>query len=136
MDSHPNTTDGNWFPLGAESNDGWRVDAATLALLAIIGDPRPEELTRAITATRLVMLPRLVPAMQLLNAARPASVPQTKAIFSEVYGPTPTEVSRNESIRYFVNALHALDSIPECGFRVLELGVVSDGKPGFRTSTR
>ena len=33
-----NNLNGSWFPLGVEPNQGWRVDAATLALLVIIGD--------------------------------------------------------------------------------------------------
>ncbi|KAK3292414.1 uncharacterized protein B0H64DRAFT_467334 [Chaetomium fimeti] len=117
-----NTTDNSgWFPAEVEPNGGWRVDAATLALLAIIGDPRSEELTRAMTATRLAMLPRLVPAMQLLSAVRPERLPRTKAILSDIHGPTPDEVSRNETIGYFVNALHGVDEMHQPGFRVLEV---------------
>ncbi len=119
-----NTTDnmnGSWFPLGVEPNQGWHVDAATIALLAIIGDAKPEDLTRAVTASRLVLLPRLVPAMQLLNAARPARLPQTNALISEVYGPSPAEVTRSETIGYFVDALHDPTRIPDYGFRVLEI---------------
>jgi hypothetical protein len=61
MGSLVNVTDnGSWLPHGIEKNDGWRVDAATVILLAIIGDPRPDEFTRAITASSLVILPHLV----------------------------------------------------------------------------
>jgi hypothetical protein len=67
------------------------------------------------------MLQRLVPAMQLLNAARPARLPQTKAIVSDVYGPTQGEVSRRETVGYFVDALHSLDEIPDYGFRVVQV---------------
>jgi hypothetical protein len=100
------TGNASWFPRGLEDNDGWRVDAATIVLLAIIGDPRPDEFARAVTASSLVMLPRLVPAMQLLNAARPTQLPQTTAVISE------EDVDQRETVGYFVNALHRLDKVP------------------------
>jgi hypothetical protein len=122
MGSLANVTDiESWLPQGIEKNDGWRVDAATIVLLAIIGDPRPDEFTRAITASSLVMLPRLVPAMQLLNAARPAQLPQTRAVASEISGPSLQDVDRRETVGYFVNALHQLDKMPRRGFRVLKV---------------
>jgi hypothetical protein len=124
MSSPVNITDipiSSWFSLGVEVNQGWRVDAATIALLAIIGDAKPEDLTRAVTASRLVLLPRLVPAMQLLNGARPARLPQTKALLSAVYGPSPAEVTRSETVGYFVEALHDLSGLPEYSFCVLEV---------------
>ncbi|KAH6842679.1 hypothetical protein B0I37DRAFT_436428 [Chaetomium sp. MPI-CAGE-AT-0009] len=117
-----NTThNSGWFPVEAEPNEGWRVDAVTLALLAIIGDPRSEDLTRAMTATRLAMLPRLVPAMQLLSAVRPERLPKTKAILSDIHGPTPEDVSRRETIGYFVNVLHSMDDMLRLRFRVPEV---------------
>jgi hypothetical protein len=117
-----NTTDNSgWFPVEAEPNEGWHMDAVTLALLAIIGDARSEDLTRAMTATRLAMLPRLVPAMQLLSAVRPERLPRTKAILSDIYGPTPDDVSRHETIGYFVNILHGMDDMDYHRFRVLEV---------------
>jgi hypothetical protein len=115
------TTADGWFPQGQEANEGWRVDAVTIVLLAIIGDPRPDEFTRAVTASSLVMLPRLVPAMQLLNAARPAQLPQTKAVVSDIYGRSQDDVDRRETVGYFVNALHQLDKMPRRGFRLLKV---------------
>jgi hypothetical protein len=106
------TGNASWFPRGLEDNDGWRVDAATIVLLAIIGDPRPDESARAVTASSLVMLPRLVPAMQLLNAARPTQLPQTTAVISQISGPSEEDVDRRETVGYFVNALHRLDKVP------------------------
>lgn len=103
------TENAGWLPRGLEANEGWRVDAATIVLLAIIGDPRPDEFTRAVTASSLVMLPRLVPAMQLLNAARPSQLPQTKAVASEISGPSRDDVDRREMVGYFVNALRMSD---------------------------
>lgn len=67
------------------------------------------------------MLPRLVPAMQLLNGARPAQLPQTRAVASEISGPSLEDVDRRETVGYFVNALHQLDKMPRRGFRVLKV---------------
>jgi hypothetical protein len=67
------------------------------------------------------MLPRLVPAMQLLNAARPAQLPQTKAVVSDIYGRSQDDVDRRETVGYFVNALHQLDKMPRRGFRLLKV---------------
>ncbi|EAQ84798.1 hypothetical protein CHGG_08812 [Chaetomium globosum CBS 148.51] len=117
-----NTTDNSgWFPPGAEPSEGWHVDAVTLALLAIIGDARSEDLTRAMTATRLAILPRLVPAMQLLSAVRPARLPRANATLAAIHGPIPDEVFRKKTIGYFVNVLHGMDDMQRLGFRVLEV---------------
>lgn len=117
-----NTTDNSgWFPPGAEPSEGWRVDAVTLALLVIIGDARSEDLTRAMTATRLAILPRLVPAMQLLSPVRPARLPRANATLAAIHGPTPDEVFRKKTIGYFVNVLHGMDDMQRLGFRVLEV---------------
>ena len=99
------------------------MDAVTLALLAIIGDARSEDLTRAMTATRLAMLPRLVPAMQLLGAVRPGRLPEAKVVLYDIRGPTPEKVSRKETIGYFANVLHDMENMPRLGFCVLEVNL-------------
>lgn len=106
----------SWFPQGIEDNQGWRVDTVTLALLALVGDLRSEEFTRAATASRLIVLPRLVPAMQLLNAARPARLPQIEARILDF----SAKVEKDKA-PYFVETLHVFKKIPIYGFKVLEV---------------
>ncbi|KAK4461963.1 hypothetical protein QBC42DRAFT_226132 [Cladorrhinum samala] len=106
----------SWFPQGIEANQGWRVDTVTLALLALVGDLRSEEFTRAATASRLIVLPRLVPAMQLLNAARPARLPQMETRILDL-----SAKAEKEKAPYFVDTLHVFKKIPMYGFKVLEV---------------
>jgi hypothetical protein len=123
------TTGGAWFPSG---EDGWRVDAVTLALFAIVGHSKSEEFTRAVTASPLVMLPRIVPAMQLLDATRPDNLPREPAKVVGVYSGLVIG-----HVGYFANALHPLESVPPLGFKVYKIThrkvVESDGPETSRT---
>lgn len=61
----------NWFPFGKNGNEeGWRFDI--VSLLAVIGENSIEAHSQALTSSWTCMLPRLIPAPQvLLKPARP-----------------------------------------------------------------
>ncbi|KAK4225751.1 hypothetical protein QBC38DRAFT_420686 [Podospora fimiseda] len=107
-----------WFAQTLEQNQGWKVDATTVVLLTLLGDRRSEEFNRAATASPLILLPRLAPAMQLLNAPRPDKLPNTTTdlkMLDMASGVTLKEVG------YFVDTLHDFSSHEIYSFRVLEV---------------
>ncbi|KAK3991510.1 hypothetical protein QBC44DRAFT_357555 [Cladorrhinum sp. PSN332] len=107
-----------WFPQALEPNQGWRVDATTVVLLTLLGDRRSEEFNRAATASPLILLPRLAPAMQLLNAPRPDKLPNTTSELKML--DLSSRVTLTE-VGYFVDTLHGFSNQPIYGFRVLEV---------------
>ena len=70
----------NWFPIGKNGNDeGWRLDI--VSLLAVIGESSIESHSQALTSSWTCILPRLIPAPQvLLKPSRPNRMPQVNAV--------------------------------------------------------
>lgn len=68
----------SWFPAGTNSDGGWRLDI--VSLLAVIGESSIEEHSQALTSSWTCILPRIIPAPQvLLKPARPTRMPQVSA---------------------------------------------------------
>ncbi|KAH8599648.1 hypothetical protein B0O99DRAFT_682880 [Bisporella sp. PMI_857] len=106
----------NWFPVGTNGNDsGWRLDI--VSLLAVIGESSIAEHSQALTASWTCMLPRIIPAPQvLLKPARLARLPQTNSAVVGIHNGTLVP-----SLNYFANILHPLDDLPRYGFKVLKI---------------
>ncbi|KAK4180294.1 hypothetical protein QBC36DRAFT_37324 [Triangularia setosa] len=125
-----------WFPYGRQDLPGWRFDVITL--LAIIGESSVAEHAQTLTASRLCLLPRIIPAPQaLLKPARPQRLPETNAKMVGVYGGVVLD-----TVGFFANILHPLDEMKAFSFRVLEikhteeaLKALQAGKPEKPTMT-
>lgn len=82
------------------TRDGWRFDI--VSLLAVIGESSMSRHVQPLTASRLCLLPRLLPAPQaLLKPSRPSSLPSHNAMVVGIYsGIMVTQLN------YFANLLH------------------------------
>ena len=111
IDNMPN----NWFPLGRNNGEGWRLDI--VSLLAVIGESSMEEHSQALTSSWTALLPRIIPAPQaLLKPARPTRMPQVNAAVVGVHNGTlvPT-------LNYFPNIIHPIEELPAFAFQVLKI---------------
>jgi hypothetical protein len=106
--------DQNWFPVGTNNENGWRLDI--VSLLAVIGESSMAEHSQAMTASWLCCLPRIIPAPQvLLKPTRPSRLPHENA---EVVGvENGTSVP---NLNYFANILHPID-LPAYAFKVYKI---------------
>jgi hypothetical protein len=88
------------------SQNDWRLDV--VSLLAVIGESSISPHTQAITATRLSLLPRLLPAPQaLLKPSRPSTLRSHPAVVVSVESGT-----RVNSLNYFANLLLPISELP------------------------
>ncbi len=111
-----------WLPIGLNDEQGFRLDI--VSLLAVIGESSMSEQSQALTASKLCMLPRLLPAPQvLLKATRPIRLPETKAHVVGVESGTLLH-----TLNYFPNILHPLDKLEPLGFRVFHIELIEDEK--------
>ncbi len=104
-----------WFPVGTNNTPGWRLDI--VSLLAVIGESSMAEHAQPMTASWLCVLPRIIPAPQvLLKPTRPTRMPQVNAAVVGVKNGTfvPT-------LNYFPNILHPIDDLPAFAFRVYKI---------------
>ncbi|KAL4896901.1 hypothetical protein BDV59DRAFT_169324 [Aspergillus ambiguus] len=103
-----------WFPsqLGADEQ-GWKFDI--VSLLAVIGGSTIEKHKQVITASRLGVIPRLLPAPDtLLNTDRPLRLPSVKDV--TVYG-VYSGTHTNE-LNFFANLIHEdIESLQQYEFR-------------------
>ncbi|KAK0742373.1 hypothetical protein B0T21DRAFT_409190 [Apiosordaria backusii] len=105
----------SWFPWGRQDLPGWRFDVITL--LAIIGESSVAEHAQTLTASRLCLLPRIIPAPQaLLKPIRPQRLPEANAKMVGVYGGVVLD-----TVGFFANILHPLDEMKAFSFKVLEI---------------
>jgi hypothetical protein len=101
--------------MGTNSGGGWRLDI--VSLLAVIGESSIEEHSQALTSSWTCILPRIIPAPQvLLKPARPTRMPQISAAVVGVYNGTlvPT-------LNYFPNIIHPIEELSPFAFRVMEI---------------
>jgi hypothetical protein len=104
-----------WFPSGTNEAPGWRLDI--VSLLAVIGESSMAEHAQAMTASWLCVLPRIIPAPQvLLKPTRPTRMPQVNAAVVGIENGTFVQ-----SLNYFPNILHPLEELPAYAFRVFEI---------------
>jgi hypothetical protein len=94
-----------WFPSGRDNGSGWRFDA--VGLLAVIGEATLEHQAQPLTSTWLCLLPRLIPAPQvLLKSKRPTRLPAKQAVIVGVYSGT-----RIDELNFYPNLIHPLGSL-------------------------
>ncbi len=105
----------NWFPVGRNNSDGWRLDI--VSLLAVIGESSMESHSQALTSSWTCILPRIIPAPQaLLKPSRPTRLPQVNAAVVGVHNGTMVQ-----SLNYFPNIIHPIEDLPALGFKVLKI---------------
>ena len=106
---------GGWFPIGQQDIPGWRLDI--VSLLAVIGESSMAEHAQAMTASWLCVLPRMIPAPQvLLKPARPTRMPQVSAAVVGVENGTFVQ-----SLNYFPNIIHPIEDLPAYDFKVYDI---------------
>ncbi len=105
----------NWFPTGTKGENGWRLDI--VSLLAVIGESSIDEHSQALTASWTCILPRIIPAPQvLLKPSRPTRMPFNNAAVVGVHNGTlvPT-------LNYFPNIMHPIEDLTPFVFKVLQI---------------
>ncbi|PQE08491.1 hypothetical protein CJF30_00005363 [Rutstroemia sp. NJR-2017a BBW] len=104
-----------WFPVGRESREGWRLDV--VSLLAVLGESAMAEHSQAMTSSWFCMLPRIIPAPQvLLKSARPSRMPQANAAVVGVHSGVYVQ-----SLNYFPNIIHPIENLKPFEFKVFEI---------------
>jgi hypothetical protein len=94
-----------WFPSGRDNGSGWRFDA--VGLLAVIGEATLEHQAQPLTSAWLCLLPRLIPAPQvLLKSKRPTRLPAKQAVIVGVHSGT-----RIDELNFYPNLIHPLGSL-------------------------
>ncbi|KAF7874929.1 hypothetical protein EAF04_002103 [Stromatinia cepivora] len=106
---------GSWFPTGKEVRDGWRLDI--VSLLAVIGESAMAEHSQAMTSSWMCMLPRIIPAPQvLLKSSRPSRMPQVNAAVVGVHNGVYVQ-----SLNFFPNIIHPIEELKPFEFKVFEI---------------
>lgn len=91
-----------WFPIGRYDPLGWQLDV--VSLLAILGESLMTHHIQPLSASKLCLLPRLLPAPQgFLRSARAPRLPSSPAIVCGVYSGTLTH-----ELNYFADILHPI----------------------------
>ncbi|KAH6680283.1 hypothetical protein B0J14DRAFT_261661 [Halenospora varia] len=104
-----------WFSTTKDSGGGWRLDI--VSLLAVIGESSIEEHSQAMTSSWTCLLPRIIPAPQvLLKPSRPTRMPQLPSSVVGIHNGTlvPT-------LNFFPNIIHPIEDLPAFGFKVYEI---------------
>ena len=104
-----------WFPSGRLDLPGWRFDVITL--LAVIGESSVAVHAQTLTASKMCLLPRIIPAPQaLLRPTRPTRLPEVNAKLAGVYGGTVLD-----TVGFFANIMHPLEELKPYAFKALEI---------------
>ena len=91
-----------WFPIGRNDETGWRLDV--VSLLAILGESLMSRHVQSLSASKLCLLPRLIPAPQaFLRSSRQVRLPSPAAIVCGVYSGTLVH-----ELNYFADIIHPL----------------------------
>ncbi|PYI04716.1 hypothetical protein BO78DRAFT_449033 [Aspergillus sclerotiicarbonarius CBS 121057] len=106
-----------WFPTTLDPGEsGWHFDI--IILLAVLGSSAVEKHIRAIAASPLSFLPRLIPAPEsLLDTDRPTRLPSVQDV--TIIG-VKSGVQINE-LNYFANLIHQVESLEEYEFQVWKI---------------
>lgn len=120
------------FPDGREdSGAGWAFDL--VGLLAIIGETAVDEVAQPLTASPLVLLPRLLPAPHaMIRPDRRATLPlNPDGVAVGVYSG-----NIRAAIPYFASVLHPIELAADFSVQVLDLKPKSGKRfQGFKTRT-
>ncbi|KAK0617270.1 hypothetical protein B0T14DRAFT_433270 [Immersiella caudata] len=118
-----------WFPFEKLDLNGWRFDVITL--LAVIGESSVAIHAQTLTASKLCLLPRIIPAPQaLLRPVRPQRLPEVTAKMAGVYGGTVLD-----TVGFFANIMHPLEDLKPFAFKVLEITHKDQKEGGIPTPT-
>ncbi|DAA74826.1 TPA_exp: Uncharacterized protein A8136_2244 [Trichophyton benhamiae CBS 112371] len=91
-----------WFPTERFDTAGWRLEG--VGLLAVLGESSVADQAQPLTASKLSLLPRLIPAPQaLLRATRPVRLPSPPAVVCGVHSGTLVH-----ELNYFPNIIHPI----------------------------
>ena len=91
-----------WFPIGRNDETGWRLDV--VSLLAILGESLMSRHVQSLSASKLCLLPRLIPAPQaFLRSSRQVRLLSPAAIVCGVYSGTLVH-----ELNYFADIIHPL----------------------------
>ncbi|KAK4453943.1 hypothetical protein QBC34DRAFT_174003 [Podospora aff. communis PSN243] len=113
-----------WFPFNKLDLNGWRFDVITL--LAVIGESSVAIHAQTLTASKLCLLPRIIPAPQaLLRPIRPQRLPEVTAKMAGVYGGTVLD-----TVGFFANIMHPLEDLKPFAFKVLKITHKDQTKDG------
>lgn len=94
-----------WFPVGRHKTPGWKLDV--VSLLAILGESLVARHIQPLSASKLCLLPRLIPAPQsFLKSAQAERLPSPPAIVCGVYSGTLVH-----ELNYFANIIHPIESM-------------------------
>lgn len=86
--------------------NGWKLDV--VSLLAVIGESSMSQHTLPLTASRLCLLPRLIPAPQaLLKSSRPAVLSSRHSVVVGVHSGIHVQ-----ELNFFANLLHPISDLP------------------------
>lgn len=121
-----------WFPADRDDVSGWRLDV--VSLLAILGESLMARHVQPLSASRLCLLPRLLPAPQSFLGARPNRLPTTPAIVCGVYSGTMIH-----ELNYFAETLLPIDGLEKYQVAVYNIMWTENRKrtrrPGQRLTT-
>ncbi|KAK4200852.1 hypothetical protein QBC40DRAFT_224795 [Triangularia verruculosa] len=118
------------FPWGRQDLPGWRFDVITL--LAIIGESSVAEHAQTLTASRLCLLPRIIPAPQaLLKPVRPQRLPEANAKMAGVHSGVVLD-----TVGFFANILHPLDEMKAFSFKVLQIEHSEQAKQAIKAGKK
>ncbi|KAJ5600952.1 hypothetical protein N7450_002019 [Penicillium hetheringtonii] len=88
-----------WFPVGRDDSSGWRLDV--VSLITILGESLMARHIQPLTASKLCLLPRIIPAPQaFLGSTRAARLPSLPNSVCGVYSGTLVQ-----ELNYFANVL-------------------------------
>ena len=99
------------------SRNAWRLDI--VSILAVLGESNIKIHAQAITASRLCLLPRLLPAPQaLLRESRPKRLPYVEE--ATVYG--VRNGAKRDGLNFIPNLIHRIESLPPYAVQTVEIG--------------
>lgn len=113
--SHVQSSLFGWPQANNYPSDGWRLDI--VSLLAVIGESAMAEHSQSMTSSWMCMLPRIIPAPQvLLKSSRPSRMPQVNAAVVGVHSgiSIPT-------LNFFPNIIHPIDNLEPFQFKIFEI---------------
>lgn len=104
------------------SRNAWRLDI--VSILAVLGETNIKIHAQAITASRICLLPRLLPAPQaLLRESRPKQMPYARDVkVYDVY-----MAAKRDGLNFIANLIHHTESVPVYSVRSISI----DRKPGY-----
>jgi len=117
-----------WFQSGQNTTPGWRLDA--VSLIAVLGESLIARHVQPLSASKLCLLPRLIPAPQsFLLASRPTRLPSTPATVCGVYSSTAVD-----ELNYFADIMHSASDMKKFQVAVYRVTLNSTKSQNTRRS--